>query len=188
MAKLTKKQRKSKPKTKQQTKMDSKAALALFKSLPRKSIKGKALQTGTMVIFKYSAKDKTMIYDKTPCNIVLWRTKSYTLCIALHWAPLGLREKIIDYIYSLNQNNIQNNKPLHITYNQMKPFLAKSGSIPIIRKYINTRMSNHGVIVPSERMKIGVKYSNEDFSIPKAQKLYKTAVKNHLTKKRKKKK
>lgn len=174
MPRKPKKNKKSKsPKEKR---IDAAAAKALLKSLPRKSIKGKAVQTGTMIVFKYTAKDKTMIYDKTPCAIILWRTKTHTLGINLHWAPLGLRERIVQYIHDLNKSNIQNNKPLEITYEQMKPFLKQSGSIPIIRLYINNRMSSHGVIVPTDKMKIASRYSNEDFSVPKAEKLYKKAV------------
>jgi hypothetical protein len=187
MAKLSKRQR-SKKKTNKEKKLDSVEAMKLLKSLPRKQISGKNIRTGTMVIFKYNAKDKKMIYDKTPCSIILWRTKTHTLGINLHWAPLGLREKIIDYIYKFNQNNIKNNKPLEITYQQMKPFLQMSGFIPIIRKYINSRMSNHGVIVPSDKMKIAARYSNEEFSVPKAEKLYKAAVKNFKLNRKKKRK
>lgn len=174
-----------KKKSAKDVKIDAKAAEAIFKSLPRKQIDNKSIRTGTMIIYRYSAKDKTMIYDKTPCNIVLWRTKTHTLCVALHWAPLGLREKIIDYIYSFNKSNITENKPLEITYKQMKPFLKKAGGIPIIRLYINSRMSKHGVIVPSDKMKIASKYSNESFSVPKAEKLYKKAVFDYKSKRKK---
>lgn len=175
---------KKKKKTTKEKKIDAKAAMELFKKLPRKSIKNKAVQTGSMIVYKYSAKDKSMIYDKTPCTIILWRTKSHTLGINLHWAPLGLRERIVQFIHDLNKINIQNNKPLEITYNQMKPFLKKSGSIPIIRMYLNSRMSSHGVIVPPEKMKIAARYSNEDFSVPRAEKLYKKAVFDNKSKRK----
>lgn len=175
--------KKTNPKQKQ---LDAAAARKVLKSLPKKKLTNKAIKTGVMLIYKYDAKDKTMIYDKTPCNIVLWRTRTHTLCVALHWAPLGLREAIIDYIYSFNKNNIKNNKDLEISYKQMKPFLRKAGGIPIIRLYINSRMSKYGVIVPSEQMKIAAKYSNEDFSVPSPEKLYKKAVYDYKSKRKNK--
>lgn len=150
----------------------------LLKTLPKQNISSRDIKTGTMIIFRYNAINKTVIYDKTPCNIVLWRTKTHTLCLAFHWAPLGLREKIVEYIYSINKDNIKNNKPLEVDYKSMKPFLRASGSIPIIRLYINSRMSKSAVIVPSESLKIAARYSNEDFSVPSAKKLYAKAVKD----------
>jgi len=186
MAKLTKRQRTKKKSTKEK-KLDSVAAMKLLKSLPKKQISGKNIRTGTMIIFKYSAKDKQKSYDALPCSMILWRTKSHTLGINFHWMPIQLRERLIDIIYSFNQQNIKNNKPLEITYKQLKPYIIKLGALPIVRLYINSRMSNHGVIVPSDKMKIAVRYSNENFKAPSSTKLFKAAVKNFKSKRNKRK-
>jgi len=187
LAKLSKAKRKQKNKSPQEKKLDSKAAIKLFKSLPRKQISSRNIRPGTMILYKYNAKDKQKSYDNTPCTIILWRTKSHTLGINMHWMPIQLREKLIDVIYAYNKDNIKNNKPLEITYKQLKPHIIQLGALPIVRLYINSRMSNHGVIVPSDKMKIAARYSNENFKAPSAEKLFKKAHKDFRAKRSKRK-
>ena len=145
---------------------DAKNAKKIFKSLPKTKFSPSNFKIGKMILFKYNAKDKSMKYDRLPCIIILNRNKYHTLGINFHWAPLNYRISLIEYILKLNEKNIKNNKPLEVSYDELKKFIKKTKGYPIIRKYINLRISKSGIIVPDNLMLPAVKYSNTDFALP----------------------
>lgn len=149
----------------------------IFKDKDLKISKSKMIP-GDFCTYNYDAKDKTQTYDRTPLVVVLKRNKTHTMCINLHWAPLPLRVILVKKIIAMNKKNIQNNKPLQFSYIDIKPFLKKVGFAPIIRLYINSRISSSVVKIPSDQLMNIARTKTETFTKGKvsAEQLYKRAL------------
>ena len=107
---------------------------------------------GNLLFYKYDAKDKTQVYDKTPLVLILKRGRSHTLGLNFHWAPFQMRINLIKHILGMNEKNIREGKPLEFSYEKLKPMLKSLGYAPLIRLYINKRISRTGVVIPPERL------------------------------------
>lgn len=144
----------------------------------KKKLLNKDFVPGRLLMFSYDAKDKTQTFDRTPMAMVLMRGKTHTMCLNFHWAPAPLRVILVKQILALNKNNIKLGKPLEIDYRQLKPFLKKIGAAPIIRLYINKRISSTGVVIPDEHLMDATKLRTESFTQGKvdAETLYKKAL------------
>jgi len=137
-------------------------------------------QAGNILAYNYNAKDKTQVYDKTPLVLILKRDSKHTLAINFHWAPPSLRTSLIQLIISSNRNNIKKNLPLEFNYKELKPFIKRIGYTPIIRKYINSRISKKGVKFPSSEFMNVAKLRTESFTGGKSpESLYKKALKKY---------
>ena len=175
-------------------KQEALRAQKLFKKLKPNSSPDR-IQPGHMYLFNYKAKcsedDLPCAYDKSPCCIVLGVSSTHVLGINLHWAPLGLREKIVDSIFKIAKFDVKKGKPLNLNYQQLKP-LIDNLTLPIIRQYIKKRIRKKVILVPDSLMMTASKYSNENFSMPSPEVLYKVAFDNHnktpKTKRKKRKK
>lgn len=150
--------------------------------LVKNLIKTKATPTkqnlivGRVIIFKYKAKQKTGVYDATPFALVLSKSKSYMLGINFHWCPIKLRLSLLNYIFKKNKTNIKNNRPLEITYNDLKRILKTPAYRPIVRLYIRKRMSNQSVLIPYENLEQIAKTKSETFTGVSENKLYRVAT------------
>lgn len=136
------------------------------------------LVPGQLYFCFYDAKDKEMTYDKTPMVFLLRKNKTHTLGINFHWAPMPLRILLVKQIIKMNKNNIKLNKPLEFSYNDLKPFLKKIGFSPIIRLYINKRISSSVTVVPPSEFMNAARLKSETFTKGKmsAEQLYKKAI------------
>lgn len=145
----------------------------------RQLLKNNDFIPGKIMIYNYAAKDITQTYDRTPLVLVLRRNNTHTLCINIHWCPQPLRIVLVKKIISVNRKNIKDNKPLQFDYQQLKPFLKRIGFAPIIRLYINKRISSSGVIVPSDQLMNIARTKTETFTQGKysAEELYYKALK-----------
>jgi len=110
----------------------------------------KKLQPGRIIMFKYDAKDKTVVYDKTPLVFVLKASKRRMLGLNFHWLPFNKRIEFVRYIMKTNKRNIKNNVPLVFNYNSARAFLKKGKYYPVIRMYIRTRIGSKGVLIPDD--------------------------------------
>lgn len=117
-------------------------------------LKDNDFKSGNLLFLKYSAKDKTRIYDKNPLIMVLVHNSKHTLGLNFHWLPYNMRIELIRLIYSLNYSNVKNRKPLKFSYDDLRAFLKKRGYAPCIRKYINKGQNGVGF------SKIGYKVPN----------------------------
>lgn len=124
----------------------------------------KKFKPGRILLMKYDAKDKTVMYDKTPLVMVLRVSKGYMLGLNFHWAPMPLRIALVKKIIQMNAKNIKNNVPLEFSYSQIKPFLNKGGYAPIIRLYIRTRIDSTGVAVPDDQLMNIARTKTETFT------------------------
>jgi len=161
-----------------------KQSMELMKKLlktNKKKLTNKDFQPGKILTFSYDAKDKTQTYDQTPLVFVLLRGKSHTMGINLHWAPIPLRIILVKKILEVNRQNIKLGKPLEFSYSQLKPFLKKVGFAPIIRLYINKRISSMGVVIPDDQIMNAAKMKSETFTKGKvdAETLYKRALRKN---------
>lgn len=134
----------------------------------------KNLEVGRIVMFRYNAKTKAP-YDATPFAIVLSVSKSYMLGINLHWCPIKLRLSLINWIFKRNKQNIKNNKPLSLTYDDLRNVIKSKAYRPIIHLYIIKRMSKKCVKIPYENMEQIAKTKSETFIGTSENKLYKLA-------------
>jgi len=125
------------------------SAYETFKKLLRKpkKLKNSDFYPGAFILFVYDAKDKTKAYDGRPLGMILGRSKKYTLALNFHWIPPKLREKIMDKILKMNKKNIKKNLPIVLNYQMIKGIIKGLG--PVVRLYINKRISPKGVIIPS---------------------------------------
>lgn len=109
----------------------------------------KDLKPGNVLHGKYSAKDQTMIYDRTPLTLILRVSSGHLLGLNFHWLPYVMRIRLVKQILEMNKHNIKNNKPLEFSYKHLKPFLRKFGYLPCIRCYITPRWKRSGISVPA---------------------------------------
>lgn len=147
----------------------------------KKNFKNTDFIPGKILMYMYNAKDKEMTYDRTPLVLVLKRNNSHSLCVNLHWAPMPLRVVLVKKIISLNKRNIKENRPLQFDYGQLKPFLKRIGFAPVIRLYINKRISSSGVVVPPDQFMNIARTKTETFTKGKysAEELYLKALKGN---------
>jgi len=126
-----------------------KDAYDMFKKLLDKPIKLKSTNfvPGSLLMFAYDAKDKFSAYDGRPLCLVLRQSKAYTLGLNFNWMPPKMREKVLDGIMKQNKNNIKKGKPITVSYSTIKKLIKGLG--PVVRLYINKRISPKGVVVPS---------------------------------------
>jgi len=140
----------------------NKAIKELIKEKKKLSVKD--FKPGNIILMKYVAKDDTQTYDKTPLALVLRSNSTHTLALNFHWAPLSMRINLIKIIIITNKKNIQRNKPLEFDYQQIRPLLKQLGYAPIIRRYINSRISSQGVVIPPERLMQVARLKTESFT------------------------
>jgi hypothetical protein len=121
----------------------------MFKKLLNKpsKLKKSDFTPGSLLMFAYNAKDKYSAYDGRPLCLVLRRSKGYTLGINFNWMPPKMREKVLDGIIKQNKSNIKKGLPITVNYSMVKKLIKGLG--PVIRLYINKRISPKGVVVPS---------------------------------------
>ncbi len=119
---------------------------------------------GNLLFYRYNAKDKTQTYDKTPLVLILRRGRTHTLALNFNWVPYRMRLNLIKHILFKNERNIRNNKPLQFDYQDLKPMLKGLGYAPLIRLYINKRISSSGVVLPPERMLEAARLRAETFT------------------------
>lgn len=152
--------------------------IKLIKNLIKeKSItKDKGLHAGNVVMFQYNPKDKSQPFDRTPLCLVLRKSASYTIGINFHWCPIPMRKILLGFIFKLNKKNVKENKPLEISWAHIKPFLFKTGYAPIIRIYINKRISHKLIKIPNYHLKQVIETKSADFIGADENKLYVKAL------------
>jgi len=137
---------------------------------------------GKMVMFAYNAKDKTAAYDANPLIIVLRRSSKYTLGLNWHWMPPKMREKVLDGIMKQNKQNIKRGLPLTLNYSMVKRLIKGLG--PVVRLYINKRISSKGVVIPSYQYYKIVNLRSEHFIGISAKGAWAQAIANKKLKKK----
>lgn len=158
-------------------------AAKLFKTLLQNSLqqfKAGDVIPGHMLFYRYDAKDKDKVYDKTPLVLVLRRSKGYVLGLNLHWTPVPLRITLLKVILKMNKSNIVNGLPLQFSYDTVKPFINKLNLGPVIRLYIFNRISRRGLVVPTTMWLQAAKLRAESFTGGfSADQLYSQAIKDY---------
>lgn len=144
--------------TQAQSKISAKELIKTKKRLNKKDFKA-----GKTLFLAYNAKFKEFTYDKTPLVLVLRNSAKYTLGLNIHWLPFMMRQALVVKIMQMNKYQIENDKPLMFSYEQLKPFLKQFGYAPCIRLYINTRFSKQGVVIPSVKLPALSKMRGETF-------------------------
>lgn len=139
-----------------------------------------ALKSGNFCMFKYDAKNKKAVYDKTPFVLVLRSSSSYTLGLNLHWCSYDLRMKFAELIIKANKENIRLGKKLTIDYRDVKPILFRLGMMSVVRVYLNYRISKSVVIVPHNKLLNALKIKSETFSRISPNILYEMARKGKI--------
>lgn len=126
-----------------------KDSLAMIKKMTKKArvVKGADFKTGQIIMFNYNAKYDKNPYDATPMAMILERGPKHTLALNWNWIPPKLRKKMMDLILKKNKKNIEKGLPLDFDYGDVKTILMRAGA-PALRKYINSRISKKGVIIP----------------------------------------
>lgn len=149
------------------TEQDSLNAAKSFKLLLNTQLKpfdAKSFMPGSMLFYRYDAKNKENTYDKSPLVFVLRKSRGYMLGLNLHWCPIPLRLILINYVLKANRQNIRANMPLNISYQMLKPVIGKLNLTSVIRLYIFGRISRRGVVVPPEFWTSAAKLKSESFS------------------------
>lgn len=135
------------------------------------------LKVGRILMYRYKAKNQKALYDATPFTIILKTSKSYMLGVNLHWCPIRLRISLINWIFKRNKANIKANKPLSLSYDDLRGILKSKAYRNIIRLYIIKRMSKQSVLIPYENMEQIAKTKSETFVGVSENKLYRLANK-----------
>ena len=146
------------------SKKKMKEELEKLQSRPIKDLKAnysKYFKPGQMIFFSYNAKNKKLPFDRNPLIIVLRAGEKYTLGLNFHWTPIKFRKILIDYILKINKQNIKNGKPLKISYSDIKRIIKGFG--PVIRLYINARISKSGAIVEPYLFRKAIELKTEYF-------------------------
>lgn len=156
----------------------------------KKSDRSLNARPGNIVMFKYNAKDKEQTYDKTPLTIILRKSSKYTLGLNIHWCPFVLRKIFVNALLKSQKQNIKKGLPLTLDYKKVRPIILRLGMFPVIRLYINARMSKKVIKVEPNELGDIIRVKTETFTNGKysAEQLYKIALQKFNSKGSKKKK
>lgn len=156
-----------------------KQSLEYVRELMKKpsNIRKADLQPGNVLFYKYDAKDKTQVYDKTPLVLVLRVSRTYMLGLNLHWLPYQKRAWLVDQMLRISKFDMKRGKKIRFTYEDFKPLQKSVHYQPCIRLYIRKRISERGVLIPPQDLKTAVKLRAETFTGGKrsAQEMYRLA-------------
>jgi hypothetical protein len=147
-------------KAKKQNEKDAYIMMKDLISKPKK-LKSSDFKPGKMVLYSYSPKFDKNPYDMSPLIIVLGRSRKYTLGLNWNWCPPKAREKIMDFIMKKNKKNISKGNELELDYEMVKSIIKGLG--PIVRLYLNNRISPKGVPVPSYQYYKAIHLRAENF-------------------------
>jgi len=150
-----------------------------------KTLKASDFKPGNMILYTYRPKYKENPYDMSPMCMVLSRSRKYTLGLNMNWCPPKLRKGLMDYIMRKNKTNIRKGLPLELSYDMVKTVIKGLG--PIVRLYINRRISPKGVVVPQNQYYKIIDLRAENFIGISAEKAWNLAVKEHIRKKKNRK-
>lgn len=171
---------------KQKMTQEEKDAYNMMKKLIDKPVKLKKsdFYPGALIMYAYSAQDKSQAYDERPLCLVLGRAGKHTLGLNFHWMPKKLREKVMDGIMKQNKSNIKKGKRLTVNYQTVKALVKGLG--PVVRLYINKRISPKGVVVPSYQYYKVINLKSEHFIGISSKAAWAAAIAGQKANKRKK--
>lgn len=167
-------------------KENEKESYIMMKNLIKKPIKLKSsdFKPGKILLYSYAAKYDKNPYDMSPMVMVLRRSSKYTLAWSINWTPPAMREKVLDFIIKKNRKNIDKGKDIEIDYNTIKKIIKGLG--PVIRLYINRRISPKGVSLSSYQYYKVINLRAENFIGISSEKAWEMAVKQKKKRKAKK--
>jgi len=167
---------------------NEKEANIMIKELIKRPVqlKQQDFKPGKMLIYSYAPKYDKNPYDMSPLIMVLGRTKKHTLGWSINWTPPKMRQKVLGYIMKKNKRNIEHGRPIEIDYRTIKKIIKGLG--PVIRLYLNNRISRKGVSIPSYDYNKTINLRAENFIGISAEEAWKMAVKKYNSKKSKKSK
>lgn len=119
---------------------------------------------GTLLFYKYDAKDKQQTYDSTPLVLVLGVSKGYMLGLNFHWLPYQKRLWLVDRILEHSEQQIRKNNRIAFRYEDFKPLMKSVHYQPCIRLYIMKRISKNGVVIPGSELKNAARLKSETFT------------------------
>lgn len=128
---------------------DKKETQAYIKYMQKNKTDLRKLKVGDFSFFDYNPKDKKQAYDKHPLILILKISKGYILGINFNWIPMKYRVELLAYILKLNTDNGKLNKNIVFPYKKLKKFLISRPYKYCLRLYIRKRMSQNGIILPS---------------------------------------
>lgn len=129
-----------------------------------KDLKARDFLPGTLLFYRYDAKDKTQTYDNTPLVLVLGSNSRYMLGLNFHWLPYQKRLWLIDRILKHSRQQVKMNKRLNFKYEDFKPLMKSVHYQPCIRLYIRRRISRKGVVIPQSELVNAAKLRAETFT------------------------
>ena len=161
--------------------LSAKDSIAFVKDMIKtksKKLTLKDFESGSLLMYRYNARDRENTFDATPLVMVLKTSRRYVLGINFHWAPTPLRIVLVKKILQMNTKNIKAGKKLEFDYKTLKPFLKKIGFAPVIRLYLKNRISETGVVIPPEHLMNAARTKSETFTSGRisAEQLYKRAI------------
>ena len=169
---------------KQKMTQQEKDAYDMMKKLIDKPVKLKKsdFYPGALIMYAYDAQDKSRAYDGRPLCFVLGRSGKYTLGLNLHWMPKKLREKVMDGVLRRNKANVKKGRRLTLNYRMVKALVKGLG--PVVRLYINKRISPKGVVVPSYQYYKVIDLKSEHFIGISSKAAWAVAIAGHKANKR----
>lgn len=141
---------------------------------------------GSLIFFKYDAKDKEQTYDKTPLVLVLGISGGYMLGLNFHWLPYQKRLWLVERVLEHSKGELKRKNRIRFTYEDFKPLMKSVHYQPCIRLYIFKRISPRGVVIPISELKAAQRLRQETFTNGKysQQQLYQMAKNKYMKKKK----
>ena len=182
-------QNKQNKKVQKQLEKDSFKTIEELIKKPKRLLKGD-YSVGNVILYSYDAKYHENPYDKTPLCLILGRNRKYTYGINWNWIPVPLRKGLMSMILSKkNLKNIEKGKSMEIPKRLVK-LIFRMG-LPAFRKYLNSRISLKGVLIPHNLYPKIINLRAEHFTNISADNAWKIAInriKKNKTSKTKKRK
>lgn len=119
---------------------------------------------GSIIFFKYYAKDYDATFDRTPLVLVLMSNSRYVLGLNLHWIPVAGRLWLVDRILEKSKYSIKTRGRLDFKYHDFKQVIRSLHYAPCIRLYIRKRITSRGVRIPVENFKVAARLRTESFT------------------------
>ena len=112
----------------------------------------KKFKPGSMVAFRYYAKDKQKRWDRNPLILCLgWsktHPKTHFYGLNVHWMKGGTNERVAFASFFVELLDKRNGK---LVYEDVKPFLKKYKGSPVLRMYIYKNVSGKVIDMPTEQ-------------------------------------
>ena len=131
--------------------------------------------SGRLYCFYYDPKHKDTLpyYDRFPCIFPVSKTNDGFYGINLHYLPYVERAKLMDALYSLDNNaRVNRNKKVQFSYGILNSAAKLKALKPCFKRYLNSHVKSRFFKIPYEAWNIAAFLPTHEFEKASASKVW----------------